>query len=281
LSAHRHSCITIVAGIALFGTASTGFAAGIDYENGLTASYYEVFFEGGDIHNNLRLDDPYDDYDLVQGGGSKNTYMTVRGNGGLADSYSDSQSAVTNPTGATYSTSATVNRSALSDTGFSLDASLNVDAGDGSMFQQDQTASYGQAMDITVTETTTFYITHSWDGVQSNSLGHLGSGNVSVGIQFWDNVPFCNWGDASCEVFGDLIKFDENSDAAGTQNYSVTLGPGDYLFNYSVRADYDRARTDLDLSINNSITVSTVPVPAAVWLFGSALVGLRWFRRKA
>ena len=28
------------------------------------------------------------------------------------------------------------------------------------------------------------------------------------------------------------------------------------------------------------ITVSTVPVPAAVWLFGSALAGLGWIRRK-
>jgi hypothetical protein len=28
-------------------------------------------------------------------------------------------------------------------------------------------------------------------------------------------------------------------------------------------------------------TISAVPVPAAVWLFGSALAGLGWFRRKA
>jgi hypothetical protein len=31
---------------------------------------------------------------------------------------------------------------------------------------------------------------------------------------------------------------------------------------------------------NASISVSTVPVPAAVWLFGSALAGLGWMRRK-
>lgn len=30
----------------------------------------------------------------------------------------------------------------------------------------------------------------------------------------------------------------------------------------------------------DDIVVSTVPIPAAVWLFGSALVGLGWMRRK-
>jgi len=36
---------------------------------------------------------------------------------------------------------------------------------------------------------------------------------------------------------------------------------------------------DIDLSVDN-ITVSAVPIPAAVWLFGSALAGLGWLRRK-
>ena len=34
------------------------------------------------------------------------------------------------------------------------------------------------------------------------------------------------------------------------------------------------------ITILNSITVSEVPIPAAVWLFGSALAGLGWIRRK-
>jgi hypothetical protein len=36
----------------------------------------------------------------------------------------------------------------------------------------------------------------------------------------------------------------------------------------------------LDGVVMDNITVSTVPVPAAVWLFGSALAGLGWLRRK-
>lgn len=33
-------------------------------------------------------------------------------------------------------------------------------------------------------------------------------------------------------------------------------------------------------TLSDSVAVSAVPVPAAVWLFGSALAGLGWLRRK-
>jgi hypothetical protein len=33
------------------------------------------------------------------------------------------------------------------------------------------------------------------------------------------------------------------------------------------------------LAVDN-VTVNVVPLPAAVWLFGSALAGLGWIRRK-
>jgi hypothetical protein len=41
----------------------------------------------------------------------------------------------------------------------------------------------------------------------------------------------------------------------------------------------DRTLTDSDLLIDN-VVVNTIPIPAAVWLFGSALAGLGWVRRK-
>jgi hypothetical protein len=41
----------------------------------------------------------------------------------------------------------------------------------------------------------------------------------------------------------------------------------------------DLQGTGLGIKLD-SINVSTVPIPAAVWLFGSALAGLGWFRRK-
>jgi hypothetical protein len=35
-----------------------------------------------------------------------------------------------------------------------------------------------------------------------------------------------------------------------------------------------------EVSLIDNVTVSAVPVPAAVWLFGSGLAGLGWLRRK-
>jgi hypothetical protein len=33
-------------------------------------------------------------------------------------------------------------------------------------------------------------------------------------------------------------------------------------------------------NIVTDVVAAAVPIPAAVWLFGSALTGLGWFRRK-
>jgi hypothetical protein len=64
---------------------------------------------------------------------------------------------------------------------------------------------------------------------------------------------------------------------------SMAIGTGDWLnLEFFGVADscqmfapcgYHQVRLD-------DITVSAVPVPAAVWLFGSALAGLGWFRRR-
>jgi hypothetical protein len=56
---------------------------------------------------------------------------------------------------------------------------------------------------------------------------------------------------------GNLKSYDPNSDYSDTTVLTGLVGPHDGL-----------------------AYVATVPVPAAVWLFGSALAGLGWFRRK-
>jgi hypothetical protein len=48
----------------------------------------------------------------------------------------------------------------------------------------------------------------------------------------------------------------------------------------SVTISYDASFGFSSTAIDN-ISVSTVPIPAAVWLFGSALAGLGWMRRKS
>jgi hypothetical protein len=63
------------------------------------------------------------------------------------------------------------------------------------------------------------------------------------------------------------------TNAGGT--YSLVNGRGrTYTTNLSVDAGHGPIRAIA------SGTVSTVPIPAAVWLFGSALAGLGWMRRK-
>ena len=68
----------------------------------------------------------------------------------------------------------------------------------------------------------------------------------------------------------------------GAADLSAPIGTGDWLnleffivSNYCGFAPCGEYSAGLD-----DITVSAVPVPAAVWLFGSALAGLGWIRRK-
>jgi hypothetical protein len=81
--------------------------------------------------------------------------------------------------------------------------------------------------------------------------------------------------------------------------YDLTVtgyyGDGNLLFTETFRIDSSRklieftasGLTRLDFTsanspaiILNSVSVSAIPVPASVWLFGSALTGLGWLRRK-
>jgi len=69
----------------------------------------------------------------------------------------------------------------------------------------------------------------------------------------------------------------------GSADLSVVVGTGDWLnlvsVTFSATGDGFGFGSGTVVEIDN-ISVSTVPVPAAVWLFGSALVGLGWLRRK-
>lgn len=70
--------------------------------------------------------------------------------------------------------------------------------------------------------------------------------------------------------------------AGGIANLGTPVGTGDWLLldKIEFRAEgngfgFGYASLEID-----NIVVSAVPVPAAVWLFGSALAGLGWMRRK-
>jgi len=76
---------------------------------------------------------------------------------------------------------------------------------------------------------------------------------------------------------------------AGGETINSTVGlPGDWyehtylaggVFNDIVSITISGVGTSPQFAINN-VVVSAVPVPAAVWLFGSALAGLGWMRRR-
>jgi hypothetical protein len=57
-----------------------------------------------------------------------------------------------------------------------------------------------------------------------------------------------------------------------------TLGAGDWLNLSGV--EIFGTQTTYNLDVDNIVVGAAVPVPAAVWLFGSALAGLGWMRRK-
>ncbi len=62
----------------------------------------------------------------------------------------------------------------------------------------------------------------------------------------------------------------------------VPVGTGDWLNLESVTFRAEGNNTGLGFSAVevDNIVISAVPVPAAVWLFGSALAGLGWIKRK-
>jgi hypothetical protein len=97
------------------------------------------------------------------------------------------------------------------------------------------------------------------------------------------SVALAPWDTATVTITGFL-------QAGGTVSQTVNLS-SPFIF---LTVNFDSAWADLDYvefssdnglsptAIDNiAITTTAVPVPAAVWLFGSALAGLGWMRRKA
>ena len=63
------------------------------------------------------------------------------------------------------------------------------------------------------------------------------------------------------------------------EEIALAAGTHDLNFQNYVAANFGGLSTyEFDATL--SITAAAVPVPAAVWLFGSALAGLGWFRRR-
>ncbi len=79
-------------------------------------------------------------------------------------------------------------------------------------------------------------------------------------------------------VFADASEISATFDSIGVWLETVNLGPG---WDNLVSVDFSIDSTNLesiDVPIFDNIAVDVVPIPAAVWLFGSGLGLLGWFR---
>jgi len=119
------------------------------------------------------------------------------------------------------------------------------------------------------------YVGTSWDFAtsttsHSSTSCHEGIGNPA-GCYF---APFAPSGGIGAAI---LDMGAGNEGVAGTARYAGTFDGVDQLLIFN--EGYDGAGSDYMMTF--TIATSVVPVPAAVWLFGSALGLLGWGRRKA
>jgi hypothetical protein len=113
-----------------------------------------------------------------------------------------------------------------------------------------------------------------------------GSVSVDLQLQISSNVDFFDFATSESS-------FDASGDSGGLQRWQLdgSLLPEQEFFNLANSMSLNiqntlQAYTDANgesawVQKKITLVVSEVPVPAAVWLFGSALAGLGWMRRRA
>jgi hypothetical protein len=114
-----------------------------------------------------------------------------------------------------------------------------------------------QTLHFDATDGTQIYTTYEGGGLpdEYTTIGSYAF-NTAMHVEFLFDIPAENW-----QIrINDALLYDDVM--YGTSFYSLRF-----------------ATTGAQAFVDN-IVVSTVPIPAAVWLFGSALAGLGWIRRK-
>jgi len=82
---------------------------------------------------------------------------------------------------------------------------------------------------------------------------------VGTESQRFPEVDFSNYSISSIELILNAVSITTEPDSGWREGY----------------------RTDIAINADLKVYGSVVPIPAAVWLFGSALLGLGWFRQSA
>ena len=222
---------------------------------------------------------------------AESRYEQLNGPGGFDwTRYDDSETLPYGPTGTdafSVSTSGTWSKysendswgyanadfSALSETGFSLSASLGSASATG---YRDQLSAIRRILEIQIEETTTFYLSAEW-----SNLVDTGSGYGAMTIAIVDNLQCSGYGNCENAQSAGMLTagLNVNVPESGAEYTQITLGPGEYTIIASLKSTENGSSPHIN-SFDANLSISTVPVPAAVWLFGSALAGLGFVRRR-
>lgn len=157
-----------------------------------------------------------------------------------------------------YTAQATVNSSALTGSGFTISGDLSATGNggcSGTTCPSGTQALHQHFFSFSLDETTALKIDTTWDITKVGNAG-------------FDYSPQIKQGTA--------LLYTTSGDS-GSDTTTLTLGPGNYSFLLNASASATGAIGSLsDGSVSGSyqFSLTTVPVPAAVWLFGSGLIGM-------
>lgn len=112
-----------------------------------------------------------------------------------------------------------------------------------------------------------------WSGHQQTDNGTAG------GYHVYNNAGNFDWSTVDPTILSNSLNYVGNATAAGTDSSiskTFSLGPGQYSIVFGGNPPSGAAAGPVPYQA----TLTTVPVPAAVWLFGSGLIGLAGLARR-
>ncbi|MCP4831207.1 MAG: VPLPA-CTERM sorting domain-containing protein [Gammaproteobacteria bacterium] len=141
----------------------------------------------------------------------------------------------------------------------------------------------------------------SWGTSSTNYAGSTGvfvNSNISTIIERYDGLAFTLESIELAFLSGGVLSnksttieffaIDENGPTGHSQSFTLYGSDPFVFYNFNFDSGFEdvtrvwwREEDNLMENIQfDNVVVTAVPVPAAVWLFGSALAGLGWMRRK-
>ncbi|VAW69622.1 hypothetical protein MNBD_GAMMA09-3373 [hydrothermal vent metagenome] len=170
--------------------------------------------------------------------------------------------------------------------GLDLDGDGQISAQSGTLISQSQGIRVGTAQSITVPPASQPSVIDIWQGSPgthwtdspANILSDNGQGTVTLdlsGLNMWDGIQNIFLGSGAWETgFTDgIAQLNCNTDCSFGDSYTLS-----YFATVPTNDPSDFAGMAYTLQLEGRI--SAVPVPAAVWLFGSGLLGLAGFLRR-